>query len=136
MGGALGRTYRQVSETGVSLELLGSFLEAMGFARMAPDEPIREDELEFVPLLKAGLSSGYLDQAWSIRLGRGYAEGLCLIARVENEVWQARFAGRGHRGGAGRVGDAQGRALRRAGGATPQGFARPVRLLDACRRNG
>jgi hypothetical protein len=30
------RTYRQVSqETGVPLELLGSFLEAMGFARMA-----------------------------------------------------------------------------------------------------
>jgi hypothetical protein len=44
-----------------------------------------------VPLLQAGLSSGYLDQVWSTRLGRGYAEGLRLIARVENEVWQARF---------------------------------------------
>src|SRR5829696_8661029 len=41
------RTYRQVSqETGVPLELLGSFLESMGFARRAPDEPMREDELE------------------------------------------------------------------------------------------
>jgi hypothetical protein len=39
------RTYRQVSqETGVPLELLGGALESMGFARMAPDEPIREDE--------------------------------------------------------------------------------------------
>src|SRR5436309_10149249 len=39
------RTYRQVSqETGAPLELLGSFLEAMGFARMPPDELIREDE--------------------------------------------------------------------------------------------
>src|SRR5919201_6180666 len=37
------RTYRQVSqETGVPLELLGDALESMGFARMAPDEPIRE----------------------------------------------------------------------------------------------
>jgi adenylate cyclase len=86
------RTYRQVSqETGVSLELLGSFLEAIGFARMAPDELIQEDELEVVPLLQLGLSSGFLDQLWSTRLGRGYAEGLRLIAQVEREVWQARF---------------------------------------------
>jgi adenylate cyclase len=86
------RTYRQVSqETGVPLELLGSFLEAMGFARTAPDEQIREDELEIVPLLQLGLSSGVLDQLWSTRLGRGYQEGLRLIAQVERELWQARF---------------------------------------------
>jgi len=86
------RTYRRVSqETGVPLELLASALEAIGFARMAPDELIREDELEVVPLLQLGLSTGVLDQVWSTRLGRGYAEGLRLIARVEKEVWQARF---------------------------------------------
>ena len=86
------RTYRQVSQdTGVPLELLGSFLEAIGFARMPPEELIREDELEVVPLLQLGHSSGFLDQVWSTRLGRGYAEGLRLIARVEREVWQARF---------------------------------------------
>jgi class 3 adenylate cyclase len=88
------RTYRQVSqETGVPLELLGSFLEAIGFARMAPDELIREDELEVVPMLQLGLSAGFLDQVWSTRLGRGYAEGLRLIASVEKEVWQARLIG-------------------------------------------
>jgi adenylate cyclase len=87
-----GRTYRQVSqETGIPLELLGSFLEAIGFARMAPDELIREDELEVVPLLQRGLVTGILDQVWSTRVGRGFAEGLRLIARVEGEVWQARF---------------------------------------------
>jgi adenylate cyclase len=86
------RTFRQVSqETGVPLELLGSFLEAIGFARLAPDEPMREDELDVVPLLQLGLSTGILDQLWSTRLGRGYAEGLRLIAQVEREVWQARF---------------------------------------------
>src|SRR5215216_2202863 len=86
------RTYRQVSQdTGVPLELLGSFLEAIGFARMAPDELIREDELEVVPLLQLGVSTGFLDQLWSSRLGRGYAEGLRLIANVEKDVWQARF---------------------------------------------
>ncbi|HJW60099.1 MAG TPA: adenylate/guanylate cyclase domain-containing protein [Actinomycetota bacterium] len=86
------RTYRQVSQdTGVPLELLGSALESMGYARMAPDEPIREDELEIVPLLQLGHASGFLDQVWSTRLGRGYAEGLRLMAGVEREVWQARF---------------------------------------------
>src|SRR5215218_8989458 len=86
------RTYRQVSqETGVPPELLGSFLEAIGFARMAPDELIREDELEVVPLLQLGVSTGFLDPVWSSRLGRGYAEGLRLIAGVEKDVWQARF---------------------------------------------
>jgi hypothetical protein len=86
------RTYRQVSqETGVPLELLGGFLEAIGFARMAPDELVREDELEVVPLLQLGLATGILDQVWSTRVGRGFAEGLRLIARVEEEVWQARF---------------------------------------------
>jgi class 3 adenylate cyclase len=58
---------------------------------MAPDELIREDELEVVPLLQRGLASGILDQLWSTRVGRGYAEGLRLIAQVEKELWQARF---------------------------------------------
>jgi len=40
------RTYRQVSqETGIELDTLGAVLESMGFARMGPDEPMREDEL-------------------------------------------------------------------------------------------
>jgi adenylate cyclase len=87
-----GRTYRQVSQdTGIPLELLGSALEAIGFARMAPDELIREDELQVVPLLQLGHASGFLDQVWSTRLGRGYQQGLRLIATVEKEVWRARF---------------------------------------------
>jgi adenylate cyclase len=60
------RTYRQVSqETGVPLEVLAASLESMGFARMAPDEPIREDELEeVVPLLELAQSMGSLDRAF------------------------------------------------------------------------
>jgi adenylate cyclase len=89
-----GRTYRQVSqETGVPLELLGSALESMGFARMGPDEPIREDELEIVPLVQHGVSSGLLDLAWLTRLGRAHAEGLRLIATAWGEAYQARFEG-------------------------------------------
>src|SRR6266542_1915862 len=88
------RTYRQVSEeTGIPLEILGSALESMGFVRMAPDELVREDELEIVPLLERGLSSGLLDLAWLTRLGRAHVEGLRLVATVWGEAYQARFEG-------------------------------------------
>jgi hypothetical protein len=86
------RTYRQVSqETGVPLEVLRASLESMGFARAAPEEPIREDELEIVPLLRLVAATGILDLAWTTRVGRAYAEGMRVIAKVENEAYHARF---------------------------------------------
>jgi adenylate cyclase len=90
-----GRTYRQVSqETGIPLETLGAVLESMGFARVGPDEPMREDELAVVPVLQLGLSSGIFDPAWLARLGRAHAEGLRLIVTAWGEAYQARFEGR------------------------------------------
>ena len=89
-----GRTYRQVSRaTGVPLEQLAGALESMGFARVGPDEPMREDELEVVPLLRLGLASGILDPAWLSRLGRAHVEGLRLIATAWGDAYQARFEG-------------------------------------------
>jgi hypothetical protein len=88
------RTYRQVSqETGVPLDILGAVLESMGFAQMGPDEPMREDELEVVPLLQLGLSTGIFDLAWLTRLGRAHADGLRLLATSWTEAYQARFEG-------------------------------------------
>lgn len=88
------RTYRAVSEeTGIPLDTLGSALESMGFAQMAPDELIREDELEIVPLLQLGFSSGLLDLAWTTRLGRAHAEGLRLVAAAWADIYHARFEG-------------------------------------------
>ena len=88
------RTYRQVSqETGIPLDTLGAVLESMGFARAAPDEPMREDELAVVPLLQLALSSGTFDLAWLTRLGRAHAEGLRLLATAWTEAYQARFEG-------------------------------------------
>src|ERR687896_392553 len=59
-----GRTYRQVSaEAGVPLDDLRAALEAMGFAWLSPDEPMREDELEVVPLVRLAFSSGIFDRA-------------------------------------------------------------------------
>jgi adenylate cyclase len=86
------RTYRQVSqETGMPLEVLGRALESAGFAWSAPDEPMREDELELVPLLQLGHATGVLDLAWMTRVGRAYADGLRLAAKAENEAYHARF---------------------------------------------
>jgi adenylate cyclase len=89
-----GRTYQQVSQdTGIPLETLGVVLESMGFARVGPDEPMREDELAVVPLLQLGLASGIFDPAWLARLGRAHAEGLRLIVTAWGEAYQARFEG-------------------------------------------
>ena len=89
-----GRTYRQVGQdTGIPLETLGAVLEQMGFARVGPDEPMREDELDVVPLVAHGLSSGIFDPAWLARLGRAHVEGLRLIATAWGDAYQARFEG-------------------------------------------
>jgi adenylate cyclase len=86
------RTFRQVAdEAGIPLDLLRRALEAMGFTWTSADEPIREDELEVVPLVQLAFSSGLLDAAWIARVGRAYAEGLRLAATVENEAYRARF---------------------------------------------
>jgi adenylate cyclase len=86
------RTYREVSqETGVPLELLRASLASMGFASVAPDDRIREDELEIVPLLQLGHSTNTMDQAWMTRVGRAFAEGLRMAAKAENEAYHARF---------------------------------------------
>jgi adenylate cyclase len=97
-------TYRQVSqESGVPLDVLREELEAMGFAWTSVDEPIREDELEAVPLIQLAISSGLFDPAWLARVGRAYAEGMRLVAQVEHEAYRARFeepvlaSGLGHR---------------------------------------
>jgi adenylate cyclase len=89
-----GLTYRQVSQdTGIPLETLGAVLESMGFARVGPDEPMREDELAVVPMLRLGLASGIFDPAWLARLGRAHVEGLRLIVTAWGEAYQARFEG-------------------------------------------
>ena len=86
------RTQRQVGQaTGIPLEALRETLESMGFAWTSADDPIRQDELEVLPLIQLAISSGLLDPAWVRRVGRAYAEGMRLVANVENEAYTARF---------------------------------------------
>jgi adenylate cyclase len=85
------RTYRQVSdESGVPVDVLRGALESMGYAGTEPDDRIREDELEVVPLLQRGFTTGVLDQMWTDRIGRVFAESLRRIAKAETEVWHER----------------------------------------------
>jgi adenylate cyclase len=89
-----GSTYRQVSQdSGIPLATLGAVLESMGFARVGPDEAMREDELAVVPFLRHALSSGIFDLRWLTRLSRAHVEGLRLITTAWGEVYQARFEG-------------------------------------------
>jgi hypothetical protein len=73
------RSYREVSrDTGIPLGALISALESMGFAKMAPDEPIREDELEdIVPCSNSRIPWGIWTRDRSNRpsLGGGPALG-------------------------------------------------------------
>jgi adenylate cyclase len=77
----------------VPLDTLAAVLESMGFARVGPDETMREDELAVVPLLRVALSSGIFDRVWLTRLGRAYVEGLRVITTAWGEAYQARFEG-------------------------------------------
>jgi adenylate cyclase len=87
-----GRTYAAVSEeAGIPFEHLRTSLEAMGFTPMQRGDRIREDELEIVPLLALGFSSGVLDEAWVVRLGRAYVEGLQRLNQAESELYHLRF---------------------------------------------
>jgi adenylate cyclase len=87
-----GRTYREACrEAGVPFEMLRTVLEAYGYARMEPDDRIREDELEIVPLVRQAVATGMLDEAWMTRVARAHAQGLQKAVMAETEVYHARF---------------------------------------------
>lgn len=53
-------TFRQIAaRTGVPLELLMVIREAIGMAQPAPDDRLREDELEVVPFLELQIQRGF-----------------------------------------------------------------------------
>ena len=86
------RTYREVcQESGVPFDLLRSVLEAYGYARMEPDDRIREDELEIVPLVRQAVATGMLDEAWMTRVARAHAQSLQKAVRAETEACHALF---------------------------------------------
>ena len=78
-------------EHGVEFEQLRNGLEAMGFEPKGAGDHVRTDELEILPLVALSLQTGVLDEAWLVRIGRGYSEALRRLTQAENEVYHFRF---------------------------------------------
>jgi adenylate cyclase len=86
------RTFTDVSEQeGIPLDVLLVVREAMGLAQAAPDDQMREDELEVVPLIQLQLSKGF-DPTVIERWLRVYGEALRRIAETEAEWWRNQLA--------------------------------------------
>jgi class 3 adenylate cyclase len=82
-------TFRQLSDrTGVPLELLLVIREAMGSAHADPDDPVRENELDVVPLLKVQFDQGIRPSVIERSL-RVFGESLRRMAETEAAWWAA-----------------------------------------------
>jgi adenylate cyclase len=85
--GLSGRSFREVSEQEqIPLELLLVVRDAIGFAQADPDDPMREDELQLVPLIGLQLSRG-VDPAAIEGWLRVYGDALRRISETEANVW-------------------------------------------------
>jgi adenylate cyclase len=85
--GLSAHSFREVSEReAIPLELLLVVRDAMGFAQADPDDPMREDELQLVPLIHLQLARGVEStgiQEWL----HAYGAALRRIAETEANLW-------------------------------------------------
>ncbi len=90
-GGFVGKTYRQLSaETGLGLELLQVIRESTGFARPEPEDPVHEEELDLIPVVKVALEAG-ADPAAIERLVRVWGESMRRITEAAATFYHAQF---------------------------------------------
>jgi adenylate cyclase len=84
-------TFRRAAErTGIPLNLLLVVREAIGFAVAGPDDRMREDESEVIPLIQSGLAGG-LPPASIERILRVYGESLRRMVETESEAWMTQL---------------------------------------------
>jgi hypothetical protein len=80
-------TFQEVSEkTGIPVELLMVIREAVGFAEPQPEDRLRDNELQIVPLVEAQISEGFrltVIERWL----RVYGDSLRRIAGTEVDWW-------------------------------------------------
>jgi adenylate cyclase len=90
-GGFVGKTYRELSaETSLSLELLQVIRESMGFARPKPEDPVHEEELDLVPVVKIVLEAG-TDPVVVERQIRVWGESMRRIAEANANFYHAQI---------------------------------------------
>jgi adenylate cyclase len=90
-GGLAAKTYRELSaETGLSLDLLQTIRESMGFARPGPDDRAREDELDTVALVQALIAAG-VDPVAMERHVRTWGESVRRIAEADGTFYRTQI---------------------------------------------
>ncbi len=88
-GGFLAKTFRQVAaETGLSLDVLRVIRKAIGLARPDPDDLVREEELELVPVVQVALGAG-IDIVAVERLLRAWGESMRRITEAARSFYHA-----------------------------------------------
>ena len=86
-------TFRQTAErTGIPLQVVLLIREAIGFAVADPDERMREDELDVLPMIQASLAGG-MPPATVERLLRVYGDSLRRMAETETQGWMTHVIG-------------------------------------------
>jgi adenylate cyclase len=90
-GGFVGKTHRELSaESGLSVELLRAIRESMGSARPEPEDPVHEEELDLIPIVKVALDAG-ADAAAIERLVRVWGEGMRRITEAAAAFYHAQI---------------------------------------------
>jgi class 3 adenylate cyclase/transcriptional regulator with XRE-family HTH domain len=85
------RTFRDVSsQEDMPLDLLLLVREAIGLAQPGPDDQVREDELQVVPVIKLQLSKGFAPEVirQSIRV---YGDALRRVTESESDWWHTQI---------------------------------------------
>jgi adenylate cyclase len=90
LGGHLSSTtYRELSaDTGLDLELLRTIRESMGNARPEPEDPVREEEMEAIPVLRTVIGMG-VDSAALERQVRTWGDSMRRIADSDRAFYRA-----------------------------------------------
>jgi len=90
-GGFEGKTYRELSaETGLGLDLLQALRESMGFAPPEPEDPVHQEELDLIPMVKVALDAGAEPVAIE-RLIRVWGESMRRIAEAAATFYHAQI---------------------------------------------
>lgn len=90
-GGLSAKTYRELSaEAGLGLDLLQAVRESIGYARPRPDDRVREDELEVVPLLRTLIAMG-ADPIALERHIRIWGESVRRIAEADGNFYRTQI---------------------------------------------
>ncbi|HXJ64102.1 MAG TPA: adenylate/guanylate cyclase domain-containing protein, partial [Actinomycetota bacterium] len=90
-GGLAATTYHELSlDSGLSVELLLTIRESMGYARPGPEDRVREDELLLVPLVKTLIAMG-ADPLVLERHIRSWGENMRRIAEADGNFYRTQI---------------------------------------------